>query len=254
MCVLILCRTQHPAFPVLIAANREENPGRSTAPPGLHLVGRRRLLCPQDRRHGGTWIGLNDTGLFAALTNWAPARAHAGSTSRGLVTLRALGEADLSAALLAVEQLCREADVRPFQLVLADAERTLYLRHSADEHEQSELAEDLVVLTSKIEPGRLEVPGLARWLDGLGSEFDVEEALDHLVVTAVTGRAIDMQVGGRVDLCVDSGDWRTVSSTFVALSRDPLTPRLRYSNGSPRNTAVRDYSGLSRRLRREVGP
>jgi uncharacterized protein with NRDE domain len=68
MCLIFLAWRRHAAFPLVVAANRDEFYGRPTAPaafwddaPGL--------LAGRDLTGGGTWLGVTRAGRFAALTN-----------------------------------------------------------------------------------------------------------------------------------------------------------------------------------------
>jgi uncharacterized protein with NRDE domain len=100
-----------------VAATREEAYGRPSSPPA-YRDWERRVLCPRDEEAGGTWIGVNDAGLFVALTN-RPADTE-GERSRGLLVRDALAAPDAATARETVE---RELDERPysgFNLVLAD--------------------------------------------------------------------------------------------------------------------------------------
>ena len=72
------------AFPLFIAANRDEFLDRPTAPlhrwslpNGVAVVGGR------DLRDGGTWLGLNDSGRVAMLTNVRDAQPQPAARSRG---------------------------------------------------------------------------------------------------------------------------------------------------------------------------
>jgi uncharacterized protein with NRDE domain len=73
MCTLLIAIDQHPDYPWIIAANRDEFRDRPTAPmawwadhPGL--------LAGRDLRAGGTWMGITRKGRFAAVTNYREAR------------------------------------------------------------------------------------------------------------------------------------------------------------------------------------
>jgi hypothetical protein len=63
------------AFPlsggvIRLAFNRDESRLRPTGlPPALRVLGARRMLAPIDPQGGGTWIGVNDSGMAAALMN-----------------------------------------------------------------------------------------------------------------------------------------------------------------------------------------
>ena len=118
MCTLILAWQVFDDVPVVAAANRDEHLDRPSLPPDV--VGTDpRIVAPRDERAGGTWIGYNEHGVFAAITNRrAPVE---GLRSRGLLVLDAL---DHPTAREAARQLEREVDRRSydgFNLVVADA-------------------------------------------------------------------------------------------------------------------------------------
>ena len=253
MCVLLLFRDLHPDFPVIVASNREEDPMRSTMPPGLKVLGAQRALCPQDRRYGGTWVGVNDAGLVAAITN-APGRSDPEALSRGIVALEALSHRNPREAVQGVEEMLEEVPSRPFQLLVSDADDCRYARF-AGEHFESDIETDRVIAMSNLlEPSRCEVRGVLPWYEEVaGTHTDIESLLDRLVVTLATGRGRDRETGAEFQVCVREGERRTVSGTLIALprleSKDSLRElRFRYAAGNPLEAPFRDYDGLSRRL------
>ncbi|MCD6296455.1 MAG: NRDE family protein [Deltaproteobacteria bacterium] len=87
MCLILLAIQSHPAYKLVIAANRDEFYERPTAPaafwddePGL--------LAGRDLRAGGTWLGITTKGRIAAITNYRdPSSIKSDAPSRGsLVT------------------------------------------------------------------------------------------------------------------------------------------------------------------------
>ena len=81
----------------------------------------RRVLAPRDERAGGTWLGLSESGLFAALTNRPSAAPDPARRSRGhLVTDALAAHTRADAAALAFSAL-PAAHYNPFNLLVADA-------------------------------------------------------------------------------------------------------------------------------------
>ena len=68
MCLAIIGIKTHKNFPVFIAAYREENPRRKTTPPRVILDGKA-VVAGIDEREGGSWLGLNYSGMVLALAN-----------------------------------------------------------------------------------------------------------------------------------------------------------------------------------------
>ncbi len=84
MCILFIAVNQHPDYPVVIAANRDEFYGRPTQTSHF-WDDYPDILAGRDLQSGGTWMGLNRQGYIAALTNFrdpkmnnpeAPSRGH----------------------------------------------------------------------------------------------------------------------------------------------------------------------------------
>ncbi|TLZ58136.1 MAG: NRDE family protein [Methanobacteriota archaeon] len=68
MCTLIGLHRAVPGYDLVIGMNRDEDRLRPAEPPQL-LPGPPPLVAPRDARAGGTWLGVNRPGLFAALSN-----------------------------------------------------------------------------------------------------------------------------------------------------------------------------------------
>ena len=66
MCLLALQYQLVPDSPVLVAANREEYYDRPSLPPSIQS-GKPRVLCGIDQRGGGTWLGVNQNGMFVGV-------------------------------------------------------------------------------------------------------------------------------------------------------------------------------------------
>jgi len=89
MCILFLALQQHPKYPVIICANRDEFHQRPTQE--MHRWADQNILAGKDLQAGGTWLGLNSNGRFSALTNFRqPATFDINKKSRGDLVLQAL--------------------------------------------------------------------------------------------------------------------------------------------------------------------
>jgi len=87
MCILFIAVNQHPDYPLIIAANRDEFHERPTAQSHF-WPDHKMLLAGRDLRAQGTWMGMNRNGRISALTNVRdPQKILPEATSRGeLVT------------------------------------------------------------------------------------------------------------------------------------------------------------------------
>jgi len=120
VCTLVLAWQVFPDAPVVVGANRDESLDRPSEPPALRDW-ETRVVAPADTEAGGTWLGYNEDGLLAALTNRWVDDHPPGDRSRGLLVRDALRHGSAESAVRYVE---RELDARSyegFNLVFADA-------------------------------------------------------------------------------------------------------------------------------------
>ena len=130
MCTVVLLRRPQAPWPLLLAANRDEL--RSGRGGRRHGIGRiARTWSPGlDVQAGGSWLGVNDDGVVAAVLNRVGSLGPAaGKRSRGELVLEALDHADAAAAAAALVDLDPDA-YRPFNLLVADARDAFWLRHA----------------------------------------------------------------------------------------------------------------------------
>jgi uncharacterized protein with NRDE domain len=126
MCLLLVANRVHPRYDLAVAANRDEQHARPSAPAHFwrNPVG---LLAGRDLSAGGTWLGVDARGRFAAVTNF---HETGGATARhmpsrgGLVTAYLGGEAD--AARFVQDLAARANDYAGFSLLLADRDSLWY--------------------------------------------------------------------------------------------------------------------------------
>lgn len=119
MCLVIIAWKQHPALPLIVAANRDEFHARPTKE--AHWWNDQpSILGGRDLQAGGTWLGLHRTGRFAAVTNFRDADTRpAKLRSRGhLVTDFLDSESTPEEFLTSIVG----ADYAGFNLLLSDGE------------------------------------------------------------------------------------------------------------------------------------
>jgi len=82
MCLIVVAHRAFEGFPLIIAANRDEEYSRPTIPANF-WPDHPDVLGGRDGLHGGTWLAITKRGRFAAVTNLRGAVCRQESLSRG---------------------------------------------------------------------------------------------------------------------------------------------------------------------------
>lgn len=133
MCTLVLLRRPDHPWPLVIAANRDEMLDRAWKPPARHWPDRPDVVAGLDVLAGGSWLGMNDDGVVAAMLNRSDSLGPApGKRSRGELVLEALDHPDAADAADALTHL-DPAAYRSFNMVVADNRDAYWLRNRGDD-------------------------------------------------------------------------------------------------------------------------
>lgn len=161
MCTVILLRRPGAAWPLLLAANRDERLDRRWDAPAEFWPG---IVGGRDATAGGTWMALNRTGVVAAVLNRPGSLGPApGKRSRGELPLLALAETSAEAAAAAMARL-DAALYRTFNLVIADARTAWFVAGlGTGRPEVAALTEGVSMVTAH-PPNDLTSPRTARHL------------------------------------------------------------------------------------------
>jgi uncharacterized protein with NRDE domain len=131
MCTLIALSRVNPEVPLIVAANRDEFYARPWAPPAA-LRDSPRIVGGSDLVQKGTWLGVTESGLFAAVTNQRTyGAADPSKRSRGQLVLEALATGSVEAALEWLEGVDAR-EYNPFNLLVGDA-RALHVVYARGE-------------------------------------------------------------------------------------------------------------------------
>ncbi|AUX10329.1 hypothetical protein AArcSl_2711 [Halalkaliarchaeum desulfuricum] len=247
MCTLILAWQVFPDAPIVAAANRDEATDRPSSPPRVHPDGivtspeesGPSVLAPVDDRAGGTWIGLNDRGVFAAITNRWNAADLNGERSRGLLVADCLGAESATDAARYVERELDETAYEGFNLVLADAGAAHFLEWTG-QLEVYSFAPGIHVVVNVGADGAYEIPHdraelgetQARNADELRARLQPEpgETADPWL-----DRAGDAFGDHEAGVCVHTDGFGTRSMSLVRLTNDGSV-RYDYADGPPCET------------------
>jgi uncharacterized protein with NRDE domain len=125
VCLVLIALDRHPDYSLIVAANRDEFYDRPTAAADF-WTDRPWILGGRDLEAGGTWLGVDRRGRFAAVTNYRQGeREPAAPQSRGLLVSEYLA-ADLTARDH-VEHVARDAaQYNGFNLIAGEGRELYY--------------------------------------------------------------------------------------------------------------------------------
>lgn len=125
--------------------------GRPWRPPGRHWPDRPEIIAGMDELAGGSWLGVNDTGVVAGVLNRKDSLGpDPNLRSRGELVLEALDHADAVDAAEALAELSPDA-WRSFNLFIADNRDAYWLRSlgpGSDRVDLLEIPDGISMLTA----------------------------------------------------------------------------------------------------------
>lgn len=135
MCLILLAYKVHPNYPLIIAANRDEQYNRPTAS-AQFWADYPNLLAGRDLEAMGTWFGVTKEGRFAAITNYrAPSLVVDNARSRGeLVTNYLIGNASTREYLINLQET--RDNYNGYNLILGDINCCWYYSNISNQVEE----------------------------------------------------------------------------------------------------------------------
>lgn len=125
MCLIVFAWRPSHAQPLILAANRDEFYARPTLPLA-QWEDAPQVYAGRDLEAGGTWLGINADGRFAALTNIREPGKPLGRRSRGELVARFL-TSDVSMDEYLIEIAARSAEYGGFNLLAGDRQQLHFL-------------------------------------------------------------------------------------------------------------------------------
>ena len=122
MCLILVAWLAHPDYPLVVAANRDEFYARPTVA-AARWADAPHVIAGRDLEAGGTWLGVTDSGRFAAVTNVREPAKPKGSQSRGGLTRDFLTGTRVARDCAA---RCTDDAFSGFNLLVADGETLCY--------------------------------------------------------------------------------------------------------------------------------
>ncbi len=243
MCTLILLDRVVPQIPVIVAANRDEYFARPAAPPTRFeaISGRPAFVAPHDLEAGGTWMGVNEHGVFVGLTNRPVDVKPTGLRSRGLLVVDVLAAASAERAGAEFERQ-RNERYAPFNLLATDGRGAWLARQTAEGVRDRQALEPGIHVVCNRDPADPSSTKVARLRARL-AEMDLGARPEALVAD------LFRVLGGHPDPsnsfenpCVHSASYGTRSSSVLLAG--PGRRAYWYADGAPCETKYRDFTAL----------
>ncbi len=243
MCMMAILYKTAKNAPVLVAANREESVNRPTQAPKIQS-GTPRVVCGIDRKAGGTWFGVNQHGLVAAVTNRRKTIVPSEPRSRGLLCRELL---EMPNAKEAAEHAASELATGAYagaNYICVDAQYAAVV-YGGNHIEVVQLTPGLHLITN----GNLNDPHDHRqeFVHRMLTLHTLDSAVTFL---AVTSRAFSRKpdVAGRRSVIITGGEYGTVSSTLLSLPEKLQQSVYQYAPGPPSECSYDDLSALLRQV------
>ncbi|EMA01917.1 Uncharacterized conserved protein, contains NRDE domain [Haloarcula vallismortis] len=243
MCTIVLAWQVFDGTPVAVAANRDERLDRPSQSPQQRHWGSQ-VVAPADEEADGTWIGYNEHGLLAAVTNRWVETDLAGDRSRGLLVRDTLGHESAESAARAVEQATREAEYSGFNLLLADENAAVLLEWDGQLAVRN-FQPGIHVVVNVGADGDYRIP--AHRPDA-GEEQANNATRLHEALVPEPGESADKWLGRAGDtisdheygVCIHGDGFGTRSSSLITLGADY---EYQYADGPPCRTPYRPVEG-----------
>lgn len=241
MCLLAIQYKLVPESPILVAANRDEAYDRPSSLPSIQS-GKPRILCATDQQAGGTWLGVNQHGLFVAAANRPKLSSPLSPKSRGILCRDLLRAGSARQAVdMALEELST-GQYEGVNFLCADFDNG-WVVHGGEEIETMELEPGLTILSNSDanDPHNDRVKLAKRLLT-----LQMLDSPVKFLAVASKAFARPSTIPNRPGMVMKGPKRGTVSSTLVALGKKPRDAIYQYAEGSPDETKYEDYSPLLR--------
>jgi uncharacterized protein with NRDE domain len=244
MCLLVAIHRVHPSAALLVAANRDELLDRPATAMTVLRDEDPRILGGRDEVAGGTWLAVNELGLFAALTNRPSGNRDPAKRSRGEWPVFLAGFASPLEAASAFVDRYDPADFNPGWILVGNGRELVYIDMNTDGRGRPiELEPGIHILENRpLEAESPKVELVRELLTGIG-RLEGERLIERLQEVLGSHRTPDVptrdshadafQRPAAADAaCVHLGAYGTRSATIVRVEGKG-EPRVWASGGPP---------------------
>lgn len=232
MCLCILAHQQLETHPTIVAANREERYARPAASP----VWQESIFAGRDALAGGTWQGLNPSGLHVALTNRRGDINDPARRSRGQLCIDALRLHSARAATDWLLDHLLHVHYNPCNLLVSDGDQAFVIHYDGRDAQPTTLPPGLHLLseTDINDPDHPRIQRARNALTPLPTDWPT---LKEKLVTLMA----DHSQNGAICLHGERGGTR--SSALLALRAHSLdSGQFHFADGPPCTTSYQNLS------------
>lgn len=228
MCLVVISWQNHPEFPLLISANRDEFFERPTA--GMHQW-ESGFYGGKDLRSGGTWLGFHPNGRWSLITNYRDfTQMRKAEISRGkLVQDFVEGQSDPEEYLREIRSEMNRYD--GFNLLVSDGNKLCYLSNFGEKIE--EIAPGIHGLSNglindpwpKIKLAKTQLEEILQADISEGKLLEILKSTEKHPIESLpkTGVPSEMEIVLSAQLIRLDDNYGTVSSTAVLQHKSGLT-------------------------------
>ena len=233
-----------------MAANREERYDRPADPPSwlddapMIFAGAPAVFAGRDREAGGTWQGINPSGLLVALTNRSGGRQDPSRRSRGQLCLGVLRHPSARAAVDWLRDHLTTQSYNPCNLICADVEEAFAVHHNSTSAEILSIPPGIHFLTDTDldDPHHPRIRHARNLVENrLPPDWpDLRRTLERTMADHADGAA------PQASICLHGKTGGTVSSSIIALQRNSLEgAEFHFAPGFP---CIHPYEDLTTQL------
>ncbi|MUK88862.1 hypothetical protein GMD78_10705 [Ornithinibacillus sp. L9] len=229
MCLINFQFHEHPAYKLIVAANRDEFYNRPTAQ-ATFWEDHPNILAGRDLLQMGTWLGITKQGKFAALTNYRdPAHMGVGKRSRGEIVSNYLASHTLPSDYLQDIQDKKDHYIG-FNVLVGNLDQLYYYNNIEDEIKEIERGQTyglsnhfLNTPWPKVIKGKNNLQQYVKNKKELSIDelfhilMDAEEAKDEELPDTGVGSKLERKLS---PLFIDMPDYGTRCSTILLVNQD----------------------------------
>ncbi len=221
MCTVIVSNNPGHAWPLLIAANRDERLDRPWQAPGRHWPDHPQVVGGRDELGGGSWLAVNDEGVAAAVLNRVGSLGPApGKRSRGDLPLVGLDFDTAEEAVAAIAAL-DAGSLRSFNMLVADRHKAFYLCGLGYGHAEVTALEPGMHMIATAGPDDMKIPRIARHLPRFKAAATPEPPDWRSWIALLSDRSLP--AGSELNIPPRSG-FGTSNSSLLGVPADATAP------------------------------